>query len=185
MNKIITCALVIFLIAFINCECPTISTAREDKSEITRFDCFAQSNGTHLCCYDGEKCEAIDNLNSEKDLDNLLSEKKLDCGINEEIYKEYEFTPYRPSQPDIDLGLQNCGRTQPKKKKHCTDYSSIMNSCCYFKFDTDQAGCYYLGKKYSGNSDKHTFGTYTYECHETSIRKSFFVLFSFVLLFVL
>lgn len=178
MNRIITCALVIFLIAFINCECPPKSTAGRVISEITRFDCFAQSNGTDLCCYDGTTCKGIT-------LDKLASEKGLDCGINEEVYKEYEFTPYRPSQPDIDLGLQNCGRTQPKKKKHCTDYSSIMNSCCYFKFDTNQAGCYYLGKKYSGNSDEHTFDKYTYECHETSIRKSFFVLFSFVLLFVL
>lgn len=185
MNKIITCGLVIALITFVNCECP-LDTQEEEEGEatISRFDCFAQSNATHLCCYKEKRCTIIDlnktNLNS--------LDTNIDCGVNEKTYKEYEFTPYRPSQPEIELKLQTCGRTVPSKKKHCTDYSSIMNSCCLFQSGTDK-GCYYLGKKYSGNSDLHKFQDidgkqYSYECKGTNITNSILISIFTVLIFL-
>lgn len=179
MNKIIICTIIAALFILIKGQCPS-------NNVNSRFDCFSQSNGTHLCCYKNEtnaqKCEAIN-------IDKLPQNKETDCGIDELTYKEYEFTPYRPSQPEIDLQFQNCGRTKPEKKKHCTDYSTIMNSCCLFTFNNNQKGCYYLGKKYSGNSDEHTFDysnvKYKYECHGTSIRKSNLLLFFSILLLII
>ena len=178
MNKIIICTIIAALFILIKGQCPSNNVK-------SRFDCFSQSNGTHLCCYKNETndgCEAIY-------ITNLTQNKDFDCGIDELSYKEYEFTPYRPSQPKIELKFQSCGRTKPEKKNHCTDYSTIMNSCCRFKFNSNETGCYYLGKKYSGNSDKHIFtddtGTYTYECHGASVRKSIFLLFFSILLLII
>lgn len=175
MSKIIKFTLIAVLITLINGECDKITPD-------SRFDCFAESNGTHLCCLQNsadKKC-----VNKEIN-PNFTPEANIDCGIEDSRYKEYEFTPYRPKQ-DLDIDLQTCGRANPEKKKHCTDYSSIMNSCCLFQKGTSK-GCFYLGKKYSGNSDLHKFKgekdeEYSYECKGTILSMSIFLSFWALLL---
>ena len=185
MNKFIRCALFEILFILINGQCSTNGLGKV----ISRFDCFSYSNGTYLCCYKNTTENGNGTCQEVQIADTLSIGENVDCGVEDTTYKEYEFTPYRPKQVSLDINLQSCGRTGPTKKKHCTDYSTIMNSCCFFQ-SGDSKGCYYLGKKYGGNSDLHKFKEvnekdYSYECKSTNINKSIFLSFFTIILSLL
>lgn len=164
MNKVVIFVSILFI---------SFSSVRSDCSQGTesRFACFAQSTGTTTCCFknvDIKEC-------TEKKSGNAMTD--YDCGALDkdgETYKEYEFTQYKPQQKDIALSLEPCGETNPGNKDDCTDYSTIMNSCCKFtNEESNESGCFYIGKKFSGSSGKHTFEEeneegkpikYTYQC---------------------
>ena len=146
----------------------------EEKTKATtRYDCFVYSNSTNRCCFEkaDSSCKSV--AQSE------LATTEYDCGANEAIFENYEFTSYKPTQPAIDLLFQGCGQTKPSKKSHCTDYSQLSNSCCYFKWG-DNKGCYSIGKKYSGEHKKIKFTyedtEYTYECKGNYNSYSFMLL---------
>ena len=115
----------------------------------SRNDCFAISVPNGYCCFNptAEKCEIVE-------MGKLTN--NLDCGITEENYGKYEFGQYHPEQEIKDLDFVTCGKTNPSKKKDCTDYSEISNSCCLFTKGSDKA-CFHIGRKYIGNSNKNTF----------------------------
>ena len=114
----------------------------------SRNDCFSRSVPNGYCCFvsSNELCHYI----SKEKLQNNIN---YDCGITEERYGKYEFNQYHPPQPSAfkDLGFETCGKSNPEKKKDCTDYSEISNSCCLFSKGNDKA-CLHIGRKFIGNS---------------------------------
>ena len=184
MNKIVIFVSILFVsFSLVRSEC--------GGKSLSRFACFAQSTGTTTCCF--IPSETSKNAGSSgssgscmiKEQAKLLSD--YDCGALEgdgETYKEYEFTQYKPQQKELELSLEPCGETNPDNKDDCTDYSTIMNSCCKFNIEgSNDSGCYYIGKKFSGSSGKHTFEEkgikYTYQCSSSllSFAKISFALF--------
>ena len=149
--------LVILALCISNCKEKTCN----ETTPSTRYDCFVYSNSINRCCFKSTDSSCTSVALSE------LKTTEFDCGANEAIFENYEFTSYKPPQPAIDLLFQGCGQTKPSKKSHCTDYSQLSNSCCYFKWG-DKKGCYSIGKKYSGEHKKISFKyedvEYTYEC---------------------
>ena len=149
-------------------ECNTIST-----TPISRNDCFARSVPNGYCCFNSSgsgSCKII--LREE-----LNKTQGYDCGITDEKYEKYEFGQYHPEQPSIfkDLGFETCGKSNPKKKKDCTDYSEISNSCCFFKIGNENA-CLHIGRKYIGNLKETSFSL---GYHDVKVEcKSFNIIFN-------
>ena len=178
MNKIVIFVSILFVsFSLVRSECVGES--------LSRFACFAQSTGTTTCCFKPSETNGNKGSCEIKEKAILLSD--YDCGALEgdgETYKEYEFTQYKPQQKELELSLEPCGETNPDNKDDCTDYSTIMNSCCKFNIEnSNDSGCYYIGKKFSGSSGKHTFEEkgieYTYQCSSSllSFAKISFALF--------
>ena len=148
-----------------------------------RYECFKYSSSNELCCYkSGQKCQVIKKLSENPD--------NLDCGIVNNNVGEYEFSIYHPiSSNENKIGFQTCGAKKPKKKKDCTDYSQLTNSCCYF-YGNGIDGCYSIGKKYSGPNEEINIKindhlTVTYECNGNflnTILNNFFGFFLFLYL---
>ena len=136
------------------------------KEPSSRNDCFTISNSTYYCCYKEKKCILIPKNDSK-------SIQEADCGISEDNYGKYEFGQYHPSQSqfDLDLGFQTCGKSNPKKKEDCSDYSDLSNSCCFFTYDGKNA-CFGIGRKFiKGEENKFTFDNkeVSYECNSFNI----------------
>ena len=149
----------------------------------SRNDCFAKSVPNRYCCFDSPNkiCQSISR-------EELKSNTKYDCGITEENYGKYEFGQYHPEQPQTlkELGFETCGKSYPKKKKDCTDYSEISNSCCLFSKGGEQA-CLHIGRKYIGNFKKTTFslgGDVTVECKSFNIILNLYSILLIALLFL-
>ena len=137
---------------------------------ISRNDCFARSVPNSYCCFDysqSKKCKSI----PKKELDN---HPELDCGITEDNYGKYEFGQYHPDQSETlkKLGFETCGKSSPKKKQDCTDFSEISNSCCLFT-KKDEKACLHIGRKYYGNSKSSSFtldgDSITVECNSFNL----------------
>ena len=146
-----------------------------------RYDCFKYSTSQQFCCFEkmGSPCQLIDKTNITNNTD-------LDCGVTEENYGLYEFEEYHP-RPELGLPFQGCGEKNPDKKEDCLAYSDISNSCCFFK-NSGKKGCYYIGRRYTGNLDEKSFiykgNKYTYECKSYYVFVNFsFVLFLLILFF--
>ena len=143
-------------------------------NKLTRNDCFANSTSEEFCCYNGSDstCYPV----SKNELDN----NTLDCGISDLNYGKYEFGQYYPSQTDLGLGLQSCGKPEPKHTRDCTDYSQLTNSCCRFKKENGGSGCFFIGKKYLEKSKEKTFKfnntDISYECNSFNLIPKLFLL---------
>ena len=138
--------------------------------------CSSYSNESYYCCYDNEntKCEPVEKKAFDR------GDYKLDCGIIDDNYEKYEFHQYHPKQ-NLDIGFQTCGRTDPQKKSHCTDYSDISNSCCLFTDTSTQTkGCFSIGRRVNKDSKKGKFSmndkTYEFECFSIIIRFNIYIL---------
>ena len=147
----------------------------------SRSDCFILSNPDSFCCYNSTDQKCISVLKAE------LKNTTLDCGITDNNYGKYEFWQYHPKQ-DFDLDFQTCGEYNPKKKEDCLKYSEIANSCCFFKNSAGATGCFYIGKRYSGDLEEKTFVLdgvqLTYECIGYYYESfNFYLIFFFVILF--
>ena len=147
----------------------------------SRNDCFAKSVPNGFCCYNStfNKCKII--LKTE-----LNISKEYDCGITDEYYGKYEFGQYHPKQ-DLNLDFETCGTIDPKKKKDCTDYSEISNSCCLLTSKANgKKSCFHIGRKYTGNFKESTFkidgNEYAVECRSFNI---IFNLYSILLITLL
>ena len=150
-----------------------------------RYDCFKKSSSNKLCCYkSGENCKVIEKLSDNPD------NYDYDCGIVNNNVGEYEFSIYHPiSSNENKIGFQTCGAKKPKKKKDCTDYSQLTNSCCYFE-GKEKKGCYSIGKKYSGPNEEIKIKinddlTVTYECNGNFLNTILNNFFGFFLFFYL
>ena len=133
----------LFFVPFVICE-----NCEEKTNPSNRYDCLKLSSINKHCCFKSVNvnCKLID------DLSNI--DEGYDCGIVKGSVGEYEFSIYHPiPSDDIGIGFQTCGAKKPKKKKDCTDYSQLTNSCCYFEGDRKK-GCYSIGKKYSGPNEE-------------------------------
>ena len=142
--------ILLLIITFPLCQEEDCNTSSPNPN--SRNDCFAISVSNGYCCFKStsEKCQFVKR-------GSLASNKDLDCGITEENYGKYEFGQYHPDQKELDgLDFETCGKTNPSKKKDCTDYSEISNSCCLFTKGSDKA-CFHIGRKYISNSNKNTF----------------------------
>ena len=140
--------ILLLIITFHLCQDPDCG----DGEKKSRNDCFAISVPNGYCCLNSEttKCQFVKK-------GNLTLNNGLDCGITEENYGKYEFGQYHPDQKELDgLDFETCGKTNPSKKKDCTDYSEISNSCCLFTKGSDKT-CFHIGRKYISNSNKNTF----------------------------
>ena len=145
-----------------------------NKTEATsRNDCFSRSVPNRYCCFvSPNQCQSISR-------NELNSTQKYDCGITEDNYGKYEFGQYHPDQPEAlkDLGFETCGKSSPKKKEDCTDYSEISNSCCLFT-KNDAKACLHIGRKYISDSNKNTFkignDDITVECKSFNIILNFY-----------
>ena len=129
-----------------------------------RNDCFSVSLPNSYCCFDGtgQKCVKVEKKE--------LGEKpEYDCGITEENYGKYEFDEYHPKQEiEPDMGLQTCGKQDPKNVEDCTEYSELGNSCCWFQ-NGGQQGCFLIGKRYDKDHIKGNFGDISYDCKSSNI----------------
>ena len=115
----------LFFVPFVICD-----DCEDNTTPSNRYDCLKLSSSNKLCCYDGNSCKSINDL---KDNTN-----NYDCGIVKGSVGEYEFSIYHPiPSDDIGIGFQTCGAKKPKKKKDCTNYSQLTNSCCYFENKDD------------------------------------------------
>ena len=132
----------LFFVPFVICDdC-------ESTKPSNRYDCLKLSSSNKHCCFKSvnDNCSSIDDLTK--------IEEGYDCGIVKGSVGEYEFSIYHPiPSDDIGIGFQTCGAKKPKKKKDCTDYSQLTNSCCYFE-GKGKKGCYSIGKKYSGPNEE-------------------------------
>ena len=164
----------------------TFSFSQENEEECknaspnSRNNCFAIPVPNGYCCFylesEVKKCTNITKGNSD-------AFKDKDCGITDEYYGKYEFGQYHPKQGLDNLGFETCGKSDPKKKEDCTDYSEISNSCCLFS-NVNTKGCLHIGRKYIGNNKKTTFsiegkGEFTVEC------KSFNVIYNLHLILLI
>ena len=152
----------------------------DEKPEIRNY-CFTFSTADSYCCFKSidAKCELV------KKEEFKSKSKDLDCGISEENYGKYEFGEYHPKQK-FDIGFQTCGKYDPQKISDCTDYSELSNSCCYFKNENSENGCFLIGRKYHGKSEEKTFnlegfGTITYTCNSFHI---YFNIYLILLIFL-
>ncbi len=153
---------------------------------ISRNDCFAKSVPNGYCCFNSSDSGSCQNI-SRKDLNKY---QELDCGITDEKYEKYEFGQYHPEQPSAfkELGFETCGKSNPEKKKDCTDYSEISNSCCLFSKGSEQA-CLHIGRKYIGNLKKTNFkieekGEYSVDCKSFKIIFNLYSILLIALLFL-
>ena len=140
---------ILLIITFSLCQGSNNCSAENPKS---RNDCFANNVAGGYCCFNSTNslCQIVKR-------ENITSNKVFDCGITEENYGKYEFGQYHPQQEALkELDFETCGKTNPSKKKDCTDYSEISNSCCLFTKGSDKA-CFHIGRKYISNSNKNTF----------------------------
>ena len=85
--------------------------------------------------------------------------------------------------------LEQCGNIHKNGEaslKNCKEYSTFVDSCCYFSGDYDETidqgeqklvkGCYWLGSKYEG---KITWAGAKLECNNNYLNYSLFYFFSF------
>ena len=141
-KNLITLFCFIFLFNIIQSqdECTSIT----DSSTI-KYDCFKHSTAKEYCCYNNASypCLLINKTDIEK-------HPELDCGISDDNYGLYEFEEYHPKS-SLELPFLSCGEKNPKEKGDCLEYSELTNSCCFFKNSAGATGCYYIGKRYSGD----------------------------------
>ena len=141
-----------------------------------RYDCLKHSTSEQYCCFENENSNCVPVNKTD-----LKNNYNLDCGVTEENYGLYEFEEYHP-RTKIGLPFLGCGKKNPEDKEDCLDYSEISNSCCFFKNSSGGKGCYYIGRRYSGDLEEKTFDynnqRYTYECisHYTNANFSFVLL---------
>ena len=151
----ITFLLLFFFVIICNKTC-------EEVEAQNRNDCFSRSNSSYYCCYKSSNskvsCETVPKSN-------LTQNYFLDCGVSEDNYEEYEFGEYHPKQEFKDIGLQTCGKMNPKKKQDCTDFSEINNSCCYFTNKEGQKACFSIGRRADKKRNKGNYeDDISYEC---------------------
>ena len=178
-KNLITLFCFIFLFNIIQSqdECTSIT----DSSTI-KFDCFKHSTAKEYCCYNNASypCLLINKTDIEK-------HPELDCGISDDNYGLYEFEEYHPKS-SLELPFLSCGEKNPKEKGDCLEYSELTNSCCFFKNSAGATGCFYIGKRYSGDLEEKTFVLngvqLTYECKGYYYESfNFYLIFFFVILF--
>ena len=159
-----------YLFNFIKSQC----TSTNDVT--TRYDCFQHSNSNKRCCY-----SSSDKNCYEVSLSAVYS-SNYDCGAKDPVFQEYDFSQYHPNPDPVSdqINFVACGKLNPTKKSHCTKYSQITNSCCYFYSSGGQA-CFAIGKKYTGPHKKmNVAGDVQYECNSQFLKISF-ILFVFIL----
>ena len=178
-KNLITLFCFIFLFNIIQSqdECTSIT----DSSTI-KYDCFKHSTAKEYCCYNNASypCLLINKTDIEK-------HPELDCGISDDNYGLYEFEEYHPKS-SLELPFLSCGEKNPKEKGDCLEYSELTNSCCFFKNSAGATGCFYIGKRYSGDLEEKTFVLngvqLTYECKGYYFESfNFYLIFFFVILF--
>ena len=178
-KNLITLFCFIFLFNIIQSqdECTSIT----DSSTI-KYDCFKHSTAKEYCCYNNASypCLLINKTDIEK-------HPELDCGISDDNYGLYEFEEYHPKS-SLKLPFLSCGEKNPKEKGDCLEYSELTNSCCFFKNSAGATGCFYIGKRYSGDLEEKTFVLngvqLTYECKGYYYESfNFYLIFFFVILF--
>lgn len=135
-----------------------------DTEIISREDCLKNSTEREFCCFYNSECKLV-----EREYLFKGENASYDCGINELNYGKYEFREYHPKQTfSTDLKLKGCGELEPKKRNQCNDYSELTNSCCFFKNQKGETGCFLIGKKYLGEIKERSFifekEKITYEC---------------------
>ena len=146
-----------------------------------RYDCFKHSTSKQYCCFNnqGSTCTPVNKTD-------LKDNYKLDCGVTEENYGLYEFEEYHP-RPLLDLPFLGCGEKNPEEKEDCLEYSEISNSCCFFKDNTGKKGCYYIGRRYSGDLEEKSFRynekSYKYECNSFFTNANFPLVILFLIIF--
>ena len=156
-----------YLFNFIKSQCTSTTPT-------TRYDCFQHSNSNKRCCYYYNNCYEV-SLSAV-----YLS--NYDCGAKDPVFQEYDFSQYHPNPDPVSdqINFVACGKLNPTKKSHCTKYSQITNSCCYFYSSGGQA-CFAIGKKYTGPHKKmNVAGDVQYECNSQFLKISF-ILFVFIL----
>ena len=178
-KNLITLFCFIFLFNIIQSqdECTSIT----DSSTI-KYDCFKHSTAKEYCCYNNASypCLLINKTDIEK-------HPELDCGISDDNYGLYEFEEYHPKS-SLELPFLSCGEKNPKEKGDCLEYSELTNSCCFFKNSAGATGCFYIGRRYSGDLEEKTFVLngvqLTYECKGYYYESfNFYLIFFFVILF--
>ena len=178
-KNLITLFCFIFLFNIIQSqdECTSIT----DSSTI-KYDCFKHSTAKEYCCYNNASypCLLINKTDIEK-------HPELDCGISDDNYGLYEFEEYHPKS-SLELPFLSCGEKNPKEKGDCLEYSELTNSCCFFKNSVGATGCFYIGRRYSGDLEEKTFVLngvqLTYECKGYYYESfNFYLIFFFVILF--
>ena len=154
----------------------------KDVNNPIKYDCFKLSNATQYCCYDGATSSCSPIVKTDINI-----HPELDCGISDYNYGLYEFEEYHPKS-SLKLPFLSCGEKNPKEKGDCLEYSELTNSCCFFKNSAGATGCFYIGKRYSGDLEEKTFVLdgvqLTYECKGYYYESfNFYLIFFFVILF--
>ena len=88
--------------------------------------------------------------------------------------------------------LEECGNINKKKKaslKNCKKYSTVLDSCCYYKGKSDnefemdlgnqdyEKGCYWLGSKYEGTIN---WAGAKLECNQNYLNYCMLYIFTFI-----
>ena len=98
------------------------------------------------------------------------------------------------NEKDKTYALEPCGNVHKKgdaSLKKCQEYSTFVDSCCFFsgKFDGNvnqgeqklEKGCYWLGSKYKG---KIQWAGAELECHHKYLNYSLLYFFAFIFLMI-
>ena len=167
----------------------------ENHNPISPEQCYNISNKNEkkysdFCCY----FIGIKGININNRMCKTVPYSSYYTGYNTEFMNE---TLYNVSCKNTDLNtyaLEQCGNIHKNEEaslNNCKEYSTFVDSCCFFSGDYDDTvdlgeqklvkGCYWLGSKYEG---KITWAGAKLECHHNYLNYSLFYLFSIVILMI-
>ena len=143
---------------------------------------------TDFCCYFEDLKNNSNNMCKTVPYSSYYTGYKTEY-INGQLYKvecnDANFKTY---------ALEQCGNIHKNEEaslNNCKEYSTFVDSCCYFSGEYDDTvaqgeqelvkGCYWLGSKYEG---KITWAGAKLECHHNYLNYSLFYFFSFVILMI-
>ena len=165
-------------------------TCEDSKSNET--DCINnkdESKYKDFCCF-------FQNLNnnSEQGFCKTVPYSSFYTGYNKEYINGALYGVTCSSNSEKTYALEQCGNIYKKEDaslKKCKEYSTFVDSCCFFsgKFDENvdqgmqklEKGCYWLGSKYEG---KIQWAGAELECHHKYLNYSLLYFFTFIFLMI-
>ena len=129
-------------------------------------DCIDKTTGNKYkdyCCFFEELNEHVENKDELDKFCKTVPYSSFYTGYNREYLNGKLYNVTCKTKDEKTFALEQCGniyKTGDASLKNCKEYSTFVDSCCFFsgKFDENinqgkqklEKGCYWLGSKYEG-----------------------------------